>query len=117
MDGRLYIVDVVDSVDDYVQLMRQIFDFDSIGTLLTGSDGNEPLRIRIDCLNGGGCPAAGGGSVSTGGRWGGGGLVALQAGAMAGYSAPCRAGGWQLQISMSGSCSLSVYLLITVTSL
>ena len=54
MDGRLYIVDVVDSVEDYVQLMKQIFDFDAMRQLLTGSDGTEPLRIRIDCLNGGG---------------------------------------------------------------
>ncbi|XP_043191605.1 phosphoglucomutase-like [Amphibalanus amphitrite] len=52
VDGRLFIVDVVDSVDDYVHLMRQIFDFDAIRQLLTGSDGNEPLRIRVDCLNG-----------------------------------------------------------------
>ncbi|XP_037089839.1 LOW QUALITY PROTEIN: phosphoglucomutase-like [Pollicipes pollicipes] len=52
VDGRLYIVDVVDSVDDHLHLLRQIFDFDAVRRLLTGSDGNEPLRIRIDCLNG-----------------------------------------------------------------
>ena len=53
VDGRLFVVDVVDSVEDYVLLMKQLFDFDELRTLLTGSDGNQPLRILIDCLNGG----------------------------------------------------------------
>jgi len=52
VDGSLYTVDVVDSVDDWLALMKQIFDFPAMRTLLTGSDGNLPLHIRLDCLNG-----------------------------------------------------------------
>ncbi|MGH0182759.1 UNVERIFIED_CONTAM: hypothetical protein FKN15_010670 [Acipenser sinensis] len=42
-------VEIVDSVDVYLNLLRSIFDFSAIKGLLTGSD---QLKIRIDAMNG-----------------------------------------------------------------
>jgi phosphoglucomutase len=46
-------VEVVDSVADYVSLMKHIFDFSSLRDLLKGSEGHEPFRVLINSLNGG----------------------------------------------------------------
>jgi phosphoglucomutase len=46
-------VEVVDSVADYVKLMKEIFDFDSLRDLLKGTEGREPFKILINSLNGG----------------------------------------------------------------
>ena len=46
-------VDIIDSVVDYVELMKEIFDFGAIKKLLAGCDGNKPFRILIDSMNGG----------------------------------------------------------------
>lgn len=43
-------VEIVDSVDVYLQLLRNIFDFNAIKSLLTGPD---QLKIHIDAMNGG----------------------------------------------------------------
>ncbi|KAF0033983.1 hypothetical protein F2P81_014049 [Scophthalmus maximus] len=42
-------VEIVDSVDVYLQLLRNIFDFNAIKSLLTGPD---QLKIHIDAMNG-----------------------------------------------------------------
>nr|XP_019958242.1 PREDICTED: phosphoglucomutase-like protein 5 [Paralichthys olivaceus] len=42
-------VEIVDSVEVYLQLLRNIFDFTAIKSLLTGSD---QLKIHIDAMNG-----------------------------------------------------------------
>uniref|UniRef100_A0AAY5KJN6 Phosphoglucomutase 5 n=1 Tax=Esox lucius TaxID=8010 RepID=A0AAY5KJN6_ESOLU len=42
-------VEIVDSVEVYLNLLRTIFDFSSIKSLLTGP---EQLKIRIDAMNG-----------------------------------------------------------------
>ncbi|XP_028661212.1 phosphoglucomutase-like protein 5 [Erpetoichthys calabaricus] len=42
-------VEIVDSVDVYLSMLRSIFDFSSIKGLLTGP---EQLKIRIDAMNG-----------------------------------------------------------------
>lgn len=42
-------VEIVDSVEVYLNLLRSIFDFSSIKTLLTGP---EQLKIHIDAMNG-----------------------------------------------------------------
>uniref|UniRef100_A0A8C6PGV9 Phosphoglucomutase 5 n=4 Tax=Nothobranchius TaxID=28779 RepID=A0A8C6PGV9_NOTFU len=42
-------VEIVDSVDIYLQLLRSIFDFSAIKSLLTGAD---QLKIHIDAMNG-----------------------------------------------------------------
>lgn len=43
-------VEIVDSVEVYLQLLRSIFDFSAIKSLLTGPD---QLKIHIDAMNGG----------------------------------------------------------------
>lgn len=43
-------VEIVDSVEVYLQLLRNIFDFSAIKSLLTGPD--QP-KIHIDAMNGG----------------------------------------------------------------
>uniref|UniRef100_A0A8L0DS83 Phosphoglucomutase 5 n=1 Tax=Oncorhynchus mykiss TaxID=8022 RepID=A0A8L0DS83_ONCMY len=42
-------VEIVDSVEVYLNLLRTIFDFSAIKTLLTGP---EQLKIRVDAMNG-----------------------------------------------------------------
>ncbi|KAM9508265.1 phosphoglucomutase-like protein 5 [Guaruba guarouba] len=42
-------VEIVDSVDIYLNLLRNIFDFNAIRNLLTGSN---QIKIRIDAMNG-----------------------------------------------------------------
>lgn len=46
----VFVVEIVDSVDVYLQLLRNIFDFNAIKSLLTGPD---QLKIHIDAMNGG----------------------------------------------------------------
>lgn len=53
VDGKSFTVDVVDSVTDYVRLMREIFDFDKLRAYVTGQKTGSPLKMRIDSLNGG----------------------------------------------------------------
>lgn len=45
-----FVVEIVDSVDIYLNMLRGIFDFGAIKSLLTGP---EQLKIRIDAMNGG----------------------------------------------------------------
>ncbi|XP_021927167.1 phosphoglucomutase isoform X2 [Zootermopsis nevadensis] len=52
VDGNEFNVEVVDSVADYVGLMKEIFDFDSLRELLKGSEGRKPFKILIDSMNG-----------------------------------------------------------------
>lgn len=48
IDGRAstFEIEVIDSVDDYVQLMKSIFDFDKIRNLLVGNQGTFPIIIN-----------------------------------------------------------------------
>lgn len=43
-------MEIVDSVDIYLNLLRNIFDFNAIRNLLTGPN---QIKIRIDAMNGG----------------------------------------------------------------
>lgn len=45
-----FAVEIVDSVEIYLNMLRGIFDFGAIKSLLTGP---EQLKIRIDAMNGG----------------------------------------------------------------
>lgn len=45
-----YSVEIIDSVEVYLNLLRTVFDFSAIRSLLTESD---QLKIRIDAMNGG----------------------------------------------------------------
>lgn len=49
VDGRPFTVDIIDSVNDYVELMKEIFDFASIRKLLQGN----AFKILINSMNGG----------------------------------------------------------------
>ncbi|XP_064477011.1 phosphoglucomutase-1-like [Ornithodoros turicata] len=51
-DGKTFEAEVIDAVDDYVQLMKEIFDFGSIKSLIQGTDGHKRCKIYIDCMNG-----------------------------------------------------------------
>jgi len=48
VDGRPFTVDVVDSVADYVEYMKEIFDFSAIKGFLQGADGN----VLINAMHG-----------------------------------------------------------------
>lgn len=45
-------VEVVDSVNDYLELMKEIFDFESIRNMLTGN-GQPALKVLINSMHGG----------------------------------------------------------------
>lgn len=47
----MFAVEIIDSVEVYLQMLRNIFDFSAIKSLLTGSD---QLKLHIDAMNGGG---------------------------------------------------------------
>lgn len=44
-------MEIIDSVEVYLQMLRNIFDFSAIKSLLTGPD---QLKLHIDAMNGGG---------------------------------------------------------------
>lgn len=51
--GKPFVVEVIDSVADYVRLMKEIFDFDTLKDFVSGkSRGGQPLKMRIDAMNG-----------------------------------------------------------------
>lgn len=49
VNGKPFVVDVIDSVADYVSLMKTIFDFGKLKAFVSGAN---PLKMRIDGLNG-----------------------------------------------------------------
>lgn len=49
VNGKPFVVDIIDSVSNYVELMKSIFDFDKLKPFVSGS---KPLKMRIDALNG-----------------------------------------------------------------
>jgi len=52
VDGRQFVVEVIDPVDDYVRLMKSIFDFKKLSSLLTGSEKRPAFNVLIDSMNG-----------------------------------------------------------------
>ena len=52
VDGNQFTVDVIDSVNDYVELMKDIFDFPSIKKLLQGSADRPAFKVLINGMNG-----------------------------------------------------------------
>lgn len=55
VNGKPFVVEVIDCVADYVQLMKEIFDFAKLKSFVTGATTGKPLKLRIDSLNGGRC--------------------------------------------------------------
>lgn len=48
VNGNKFTVDVIDAVANYVELMKQIFDFEKLRKFVT----SKPLKMRIDSMNG-----------------------------------------------------------------
>lgn len=55
VDGKPFTVEIVDSVRDYVSLMKEIFSFENIKKLIQGGDGRPPFQVLINAMNGGTC--------------------------------------------------------------
>lgn len=53
VDDRDFVVDVIDSVEDYLLLMKEIFNFDKLKTLLQGSNTRPPFKVLINSMHGG----------------------------------------------------------------
>ena len=49
VNGKPFVVDIIDCVADYVTLMKEIFDFGKLKSFVSGS---KPLKMRLDGLNG-----------------------------------------------------------------
>lgn len=52
VDGTKFVLEVIDPVDDYVGLMKEVFDFDSIRQLIAGEGGVQPLKVLINAMHG-----------------------------------------------------------------
>lgn len=52
VDGNPFTVEIIDSVDDYVEHMKNIFDFSSIKILLQGSNDRPAFKVLINAMNG-----------------------------------------------------------------
>lgn len=50
--GKPFVVEVIDSVADYVRLMEEIFDFAKLRGFVSGKTTGKPLKMRIDSMNG-----------------------------------------------------------------
>ncbi|XP_059057645.1 phosphoglucomutase [Achroia grisella] len=52
IEGRQFTVEVIDSVQDYVAYMKEIFDFPKIKALIQGSERRKPFNVLIDSMSG-----------------------------------------------------------------
>ncbi|CAG4994689.1 unnamed protein product [Parnassius apollo] len=52
VEDRQFVVEVIDPVKDYVDYMKEIFDFPKIKTLIQGSEQRAPFKMLIDCMSG-----------------------------------------------------------------
>jgi phosphoglucomutase len=50
--GGMFVVEIVSSTTDYVDLMKEVFDFQLIKSFLAGSSRHKPFTILIDCMSG-----------------------------------------------------------------
>lgn len=53
VEGKPFLVEIIDSTENYVSLMRSIFDFDVLAKFVSGAANGKPLKMRIDSMNGG----------------------------------------------------------------
>ena len=53
MEGRTFTVTIKDSVEDYTQLMREIFDFDLLKKLINGTNDQPPFKFVASAMHGG----------------------------------------------------------------
>ena len=54
VEGHTFTVTVRDSVEDYTQLMKEIFDFDLLKKLISGDGDQQPFKFVANAMNGGG---------------------------------------------------------------
>lgn len=52
VDGKPFVVEVIDPVQDYVTYMKEIFDFPKIKALIQGTEHRKPFNILIDSMSG-----------------------------------------------------------------
>lgn len=52
VNGKEFTVEILDSVTDYVRLMKEIFDFAKLKDFVSGKSTGKPLKMRIDSMNG-----------------------------------------------------------------
>ncbi|XP_063232001.1 phosphoglucomutase isoform X2 [Bacillus rossius redtenbacheri] len=52
VDGRSFTVEVIDPVEDYLRLMKEIFDFPAIKQLLSGAQTGSPFKVLVNSMNG-----------------------------------------------------------------
>ncbi|XP_030384942.1 phosphoglucomutase [Scaptodrosophila lebanonensis] len=50
--GKSFVVEVIDSVANYVRHMEEIFDFAKLRDFVSGKATGKPLKMRIDSMNG-----------------------------------------------------------------
>ncbi|XP_017863552.1 PREDICTED: phosphoglucomutase [Drosophila arizonae] len=50
--GKPFVVEVIDSVANYVRHMEEIFDFGKLHDFVSGQSNGKPLKMRIDSMNG-----------------------------------------------------------------
>ncbi|XP_062135004.1 phosphoglucomutase [Drosophila sulfurigaster albostrigata] len=50
--GKPFVVEVIDSVANYVRHMEEIFDFAKLRDFVSGKSTGKPLKMRIDAMNG-----------------------------------------------------------------
>lgn len=53
VDGKTFTLEIIDSVSEYVTLMKEIFDFEKLQKFVSGEKTGSSLRLRIDSMNGG----------------------------------------------------------------
>lgn len=53
IEGHKFTVTIKDSVQDYVDLMKEIFDFPLLKTFLDGSGEQAGMKLLVDSMNGG----------------------------------------------------------------
>jgi len=46
-------VEVIDSVQDYCQLMKEIFDFGALKAMMMGTGGSKKVNVLANALSGG----------------------------------------------------------------
>ncbi|XP_030749058.1 phosphoglucomutase isoform X3 [Sitophilus oryzae] len=52
VDGRQFTVEIIDSTTNYVNLMKQIFDFNKLRALIRGTDQRPAFNVLLDSMNG-----------------------------------------------------------------
>ncbi|XP_018568134.1 phosphoglucomutase isoform X1 [Anoplophora glabripennis] len=52
VDGRDFVVEIIDSAINYVSLMKEIFDFPKLRTVIRGTETRPAFNVLIDSMNG-----------------------------------------------------------------